>query len=260
MEAGDGGISEEHEQAGADRDRHVERSRDGPPRIAALLGERGAVLPPDEHVKGEWEACRQAGEATGEVRPGERYRREVGAPIDEDDHTDHEHDRDLHEHGHAHRSGREADAARRQRDRADGQHQRQRFPRQMQRRVVRNGQRHHATRHREDPGDRRRVPHRDQQGCRHPGPRPQRSLDIGDEAPGRRLRLGELGHREGEQDDGHASRDDRQGGGHPGRDRDHPEREVEVDPGPDVGDRRGCQVRCAQLPGSKVVSALAHRL
>ena len=91
------------------------------------------------------------------------------------------------------------------------------------------------------------------------GPRPERGLDIGDEASRGGLGPRELGHGEREQDDGHCRRDDRQRGRDAGGDGDHAEGEVEVDPGSDVRDRRGGQVRRAQLPGPQLLWALAHR-
>src|ERR1017187_9900328 len=95
MEAGDRGIGEEDEQRDADRDRYIEGSRYGAPRIATLLRERWAVLPANEHVEGERETCGQAVKATVEVRPGERDTREEGALVDEVNHAHDRHDPHL---------------------------------------------------------------------------------------------------------------------------------------------------------------------
>ena len=79
VKAGDGGIGEEDEQGRADRNRYVQRSGDGAPGIAGLLGQRRPVFPADEHVQGKREARREAGQAASEVRPGERHARETHA-------------------------------------------------------------------------------------------------------------------------------------------------------------------------------------
>src|ERR1700733_11328891 len=99
----------EDEQGGRDRHRDVESPGYGPPWIAGLLGERGAVFPPDEHEQGQGEARGKAGQATGEVGPGERYARQVGTLAHEDQEADRDHDRHLNAHRHAHGRGRPLD-------------------------------------------------------------------------------------------------------------------------------------------------------
>src|ERR1700733_12400942 len=79
-------------------------------------------------------------------------------------------------------------------------------------------------------------------------------------APSARLRPGELGHREGQEADGHGSGQDGQRRGDTGGDRDHPEPEVEVNSRPDVRDRRGGHVGGTELAGLEAVSALAHHV
>ena len=184
----------------------------------------------------------------------------MGTLIDQDNDADHDHDRHLHEHGRAHRAGRQLDTPCGQPDRAHGQHQGKRPPRGMPRGVMRQGHRHHPARHGEHRRDRDGVAHGDQQGRGDSGPGSQRGFHISDEAPRRRLRLGELGHRESQEHDGHASGDDRQRRGDAGGHRDNSEREIEVDPRPDIRDRRGGHVGRAELAGLEVVSALAHRV
>ncbi len=179
------------------------------------------------------------------------------------DDADHEHDRYLHHDSQAHRRGGKADAARRQPDGAGRQDEAQRLPGRVPRGVMGDGQRHHAPRHGEHPRYGHGEPHRDQDGRGDARPRSQRGLHVGDEASRRRLRLGEFGHDEGKQDDGQTSRENRQRRGNSSGDGDHPEGEVEVDPWPDVGDRRGRHVHRAQLPSLEMVSAhptLAHRV
>ena len=124
--------------------------------------------------------------------------------------------------------------------------------------VVGEGHRHHAAGHREHPGHGDRVARRHQQCRQHAGPSAEARLYVSDEAAGRWLGPGELGHRPGQENDGDSGGQDRQRSGDPSRHRDHSEGEVEVDPRPDVGDRREGQICRAQLPGSEplVVGAL----
>ena len=182
----------------------------------------------------------------------------MGTPVDEDDDAERDHDRDLHEDRQTDGLRGRLDAAHRQRDGAGGQYQRQWLPRYEQRGVVGEGQRHHATRHREDPRDGHRIAHHDQQGRDDTDPRSQRGLDVGYDASRRGLHLGELGHRESEQDSRHACSEDRQRGCDTGGEGNHPEREVEVFPQADVGECRGRQIRRAELTGPEVLCALAH--
>ena len=250
MEARHRRVREEDEQGHGDRDRDIQRPRDAALRIAAVLGERRTVLPADEHVQREREAGRQPAQASCQVRPGERHAREMRALVDQHDDADDEHDRHLQEHRDANRSGGDAHAAHSDPDRGAGQHERERLPCGVPRGVVGERQRDHAAGHREHAGERNGVADRDEQRHDDAGLRSERGLDVGDEASRGRLGLRELGDDEGEQDDGDAAGEDRQRRGDARGDRDDSEGEVEVDPGPDVRDRRGGHIGRAQLAGA----------
>ena len=84
--------------------------------------------------------------------------------------------------------------------------------------------------------------------------RSQRGLHVGDEAPRRRLRLGELGHGEGEENDGEARRKDRERCGDTRCDGDHTECEIEIDTWSNVRNGRGGHVRGAELAGPEMAS------
>ena len=126
--------------------------------------------------------------------------------------------------------------------------------------VLREGHRHQPARHGEHRRDGDGVPDGHQQGRCGTCSSSQRGFDISDEAPCRRLRPGELGHRKSQERDGHGSGEDRQRRGDTGGYGDHSEPEVEVNPRPDVRDRRGRHVTDTELAGLEVVSALAHHV
>ena len=108
-------------------------------------------------------------------------------------------------------------------------------------------QRDHSAGHREHARDRHGETHGEQPRDEHAGPGAERCLDVGDEAARGGLQSRELGHDEGEEEDGDARDDDRERRGYACGDRDHAEREVEIDPGPDVGDRRRGHLLQAEL-------------
>jgi hypothetical protein len=113
---------------------------------------------------------------------------------------------------------------------------------------VGKGHRHHPAGHREHSGHRNRVTDGDQQGGHHSGPGSESCLDIGQEAPRRRLDPGELRHRERQKDHGDPSGHDGQGSRDVGGDDDHAEGEVEIDARSDVGNGRDRQIYGAELP------------
>ena len=260
MEPGDGGIGEEDEQDRREGHRQVQSPRHGRSWGAALLGQRRTVLPADEHVKGEGEAGRESRRAASEVRPGERDAGEVSPLVDEDHGAHGKHDGHLRNYGTAHRGGGQLDATNGQSEGADGEEDGQRFPRRMPSRVVGEGQGDHPAGHGEDAGDGDRIADNDEQCSGHPRSRPERGLHVGDEASCRWLRPRELCDGEGQEHDGHTGGHDREGRGDAGRDRDDPEGEVEVDFRPDVGDRRGGDIRGAELPAFQLGSVCVHRV
>ncbi len=190
--------------------------------------------------------------------PGEWYGREVAMLIDEYRDAYSKHDRNLSENGCAHGSRREFDAAYGQPDCASRQQETERTPGGMPRGVMGEGQRQHPSRHGEDSSHGDRVPNGNQYSGRDACSRSQRGLHVGDEAPRRRLGLGELGHSEGKKDDGNAGNKNREWCGDSRRDGDDAECKIEVDARSDVRYGRGRNVSGAKLTGSQVVSGLTH--